>query len=162
MKRMMRLALLGFAVLGCTKPVAPLADVGDTGDGRRPAASASTRAALSNAPPIDACETHDDCTVMVWDGPFGADPCCDTRSGYMPIARSYLQFMTAYRTAHCGGVKCPAAAFPGAEPACCAGSARCVAHKCISGCEDATARYPNVSVISPMCKMGLVPPSPSP
>lgn len=116
------------------------------------ASKPETRPWPSSAPSVDACESHDDCTVAVWDGPFGSDVCCDSRSGYMPVAKAYLAFMKAYRTAHCTGVTCPTPPFPGAEPACCAGSARCVAHKCISGCDDPTATYPTVSVISPECR----------
>ncbi len=124
------------------------------------AASTPSRPWPTGAPSTDACETHDDCTVAVWDGPFGSDVCCDSRSGYMPVAKAYLAFIQAYRAAHCGGVTCPTPPFPGAEPACCAGSARCVAHKCVSGCDDPTATYPSSSVISPECRnpMPLPPP----
>jgi len=111
----------------------------------------------SDAPPRDACRTHDDCTVMVWDGPQPPDPCCDARVGYLPVSRGYLEFMAAYRKEHCALVSCPPSPLPGAEPNCCAGHARCVDNHCVSACDDPRAQLPAVSVLDPACRDPLPP-----
>lgn len=132
----------------------------DSGTHGAASSSASPRPWPSNAPPATACATHDDCTVITWDGPSPPDPCCDARVGYKPVAQRYLAFMQAYRKTHCAGVTCPDAPLPGAEPACCAGKARCIGGQCKSGCDDPTATYPKVSVLDPACRLSTPPPAP--
>gem|GEM_PF-5568344 len=118
-------------------------------------ASARTRVWPSGVPDREACHTHDDCTVMVWDGPMPPDPCCDQRVGYLPAARAYLQFFETYRKASCAGVACPTPPLPGAEPACCASIGRCVAQRCVSACDDPTAHVAALSVLDPACHQPL-------
>lgn len=120
-------------------------------------ASASAVASVAHppwppdAPASHACRTHADCTVVSWDAPLPPDPCCDVRVGYYALSRSYLTFMTDFRKKSCGGIRCPPAPLPGAEPACCASVGRCVAKRCVTACEDPTARVPAVRVIDPAC-----------
>lgn len=78
--------------------------------------------------------------MIVWDGPSPPDPCCDARVGYLPVNRSYLEWSERYRKAHCGGVTCEGAPFPGAEPIACARKARCVGGKCVDACKDPSYR----------------------
>ena len=127
------------------------------------AANKSARVWPADAPSRDVgCERHEDCTVAVWDGPFPSDPCCDARVGYLPVRVAYLAWMKDYRARACAGVECPTPPFPGAEPACCAGHARCVENKCISACDDPTAGLPDVSVLDPSCMQPAAPPPPPP
>jgi hypothetical protein len=149
MSRGRLVVVAAFALCACRDPQRPeqLAGSGS--------AATPVRAWPSNAPPRDACRTHGDCAVMVWDGPVGNDPCCDARVGYMPVARAYLEFMATYRKANCGGVTCPTPPLPGAEPACCANIGRCVAKHCVSACDDPLAHAPAISVLDPGCNHEL-------
>jgi hypothetical protein len=106
----------------------------------------------SGAPPSDACQTHEDCSVVVWDGPQPPDPCCDQRVGYMAMSRAFLTFMADFRTRSCGGAVCPPSPLPGAEPACCASIPRCVARKCVTACNDGSSDTPKVSVLDSECR----------
>jgi len=106
----------------------------------------------SDAPPSDACEIHEDCSVVVWDGPQPPDPCCDQRVGYQAMSRAFLAFMADYRKRSCAGATCPPAPLPGAEPACCASIGRCVARRCVTACNDPSAETPKVSVLDGQCR----------
>jgi hypothetical protein len=150
-----RLALVALALLvhACKS--------GESSPGGKPSPGGAARVWPANAPPATAgCARHEDCTVAVWDGPFPPDPCCDARVGYAPVRVAYLDWMKDYRARACGGVACPTPPFPGAEPACCAGHARCVNNACISACDDPTAQLPSVSVLDPACTVPPLPPPP--
>lgn len=88
----------------------------------------------------DSCTQHDECAMIVWDGPSPPDPCCDVRLGYVPVRRSYLDWFDDYRKQHCAGATCPASPLPGAEPIECARVARCVRGKCVRACDDPSYR----------------------
>lgn len=88
----------------------------------------------------DSCTKHDECAMIVWDGPSPPDPCCDVRLGYVPVRRSYLDWFDDYRKQHCAGATCPASPLPGAEPIECARVARCVRGKCVRACDDPSYR----------------------
>jgi hypothetical protein len=91
----------------------------------------------SDAPPSNGgCSKHEECAMIVWDGPSPPDPCCDARIGYLPVLSSYLEWNERYRKANCAGVSCPRAPYPGAEPIQCARVARCVGGRCVDGCKD--------------------------
>lgn len=95
----------------------------------------------SDAPPSNGgCSKHEECAMIVWDGPSPPDPCCNARIGYLPVRRSYLEWSERYRKAHCAGVSCPRAPYPGAEPIQCARVARCVAGQCVDACKDPAYR----------------------
>jgi hypothetical protein len=145
------------ALVGCGGDATPGAkDKGSPGGGQTAA-----RTWPPDAPSATVgCERHEDCTVAVWDGPFPPDPCCDARVGYAPVRAAYLTWMKDYRARACAGVTCPTPPFPGAEPACCAGHARCVDHTCVSACDDPTAQMPSVSVLDPACSSPPLPPPP--
>ena len=52
-----------------------------------PAAPAGGRTWPADAPsPGAPCNTHDDCAVIHWDGPWPPDPCCDARLGFTPVS----------------------------------------------------------------------------
>jgi hypothetical protein len=157
---------IALAVVACSSsktPPKPTAGT-DAAATTTPADAATPRptpvAWPKDAPPSTTCSAHADCVMIVWDGPSPPDPCCDVRLGYAPMAKAYVDFITAYRAAHCTGAPaCPAAPLPGAEPACCAGIARCVAGTCKSACDDPTATdIPKVSVIDSRCQMMAPPP----
>lgn len=104
-------------------------------------AAASARSWPTDAPANDGvCTKHDECAMIVWDGPSPPDPCCDARMGYVPARRSYLEWFADYRKQHCSQVTCPGAPLPGAEPVECARIARCVNGKCTRACDDPTYR----------------------
>lgn len=144
------------ALAACGKTVVAPAEDGASGVPSAKPASV-TPPYPSSAPPVDACRTHTDCEIVVWDGPSPPNPCCDARVGYRAMSRAYLEFMAAFRKERCAGVKCPTPPLPGAEPGCCAKIPRCVAKRCVTACEDPTAHVPQVSVLSPECHEG--PPS---
>lgn len=102
-------------------------------------AAAPPRSWPKDAPVNDGvCTKHEECAMIVWDGPSPPDPCCDARMGYVPVRRSYLDWFEGYRKQHCAQVACPAAPLPGAEPIECARVARCVRGKCARACDDPT------------------------
>lgn len=104
-------------------------------------AAAPPRNWPKDAPVNDgACAKHDDCAMIVWDGPSPPDPCCDARMGYVPVRRSYLDWFDEYRKQHCAKASCPGAPLPGAEPIECARVARCVRGKCARACDDPSYR----------------------
>lgn len=148
------IALLGACDKGSTESATGRADPADpTGAA---GGSQPSRTWPADAPSaIEGCEEHADCTVVTWDGPLPPDPCCDARVGYLPVRVAFLQWMSAYRERACRGVECPTPPLPGAEPACCAGKARCVEGRCISACDDPTAEVPQVSILDPTCSIPI-------
>lgn len=122
-----------------------------------PAAEARTWPAGAPSPTA-ACNRHEDCAIIRWDGPWPPDPCCDRRVPFTPVTRAYLAFFDTYRAAHCAGVKCPTAPLPGAEPGCCVVIPRCVNHRCVQGCDDPTLKAPAVSSLDPACQSAAIAP----
>lgn len=135
-------------------------------EGPRRASDAAPTAAPARTWPADApspsgaCKGHDECAVIRWDGPWPPDPCCDQRVAFTPVLRSYLVWFEGYRKQHCGGVTCPTAPLPGAEPACCVVLARCLQGKCVQSCDDPTFEPPAEHSLDPGCDEGAIQPAP--
>ncbi|HUS63191.1 MAG TPA: hypothetical protein VMZ28_01570 [Kofleriaceae bacterium] len=155
------LALLALAACGSPKKDAKKDDKPEAARDAAPATPARTWPADAPAP-TGACTRHDECAVIRWDGPWPPDPCCDQRVAFTPVLRSYLVWFDAYRKEHCGGVQCPSAPLPGAEPACCVVLARCVEGKCVQSCDDPTFKPPAEHSLDPNCNEGAIMPEPPP
>lgn len=97
----------------------------------------TTRAAAWSAtspPPARSCQSDGDCGVFVI-AP-GDDPCCDVTVTAAPMSVHYMKANADWRAANCAGVECPPKALPGARPASCAFTPRCVGGTCGNACDQ--------------------------
>ena len=137
MRSALRLGLVAGLVLSGALALGACREKPKLDPGATPTSTVPARTWPKDAPVNDAtCTKHDECAMIVWDGPSPPDPCCDSRMGYVPVRRSYLDWFTAYRKESCSGVTCPPSPLPGAEPIQCARVSRCVGGKCTRACDD--------------------------
>jgi hypothetical protein len=104
---------------------------------------------VADMPSSAACTTDDDCTIVP---DFDVTGCC-AQADAAPLSKRYIEAVHTWGKTHCGEYTCPPTPFPGARPADCFFTARCLGGVCRTSCDsaaDAAAAPTTLPTVPPL------------